>query len=74
VIATCSAPYGRGGFQTIEQARDFCRAFFDYYYYNHHRHSGIALMTPTAVHDGHATQFGGSLQNQPPRSQPQQRQ
>jgi putative transposase len=40
-------------FQTIEQAREFCRAFFDWY--NHqHRHSGIGLMTPAAVHYGHA--------------------
>ena len=40
-------------FQTIEQARDFCRGFFDWY--NHtHRHSGIGLMTPAAVHHGQA--------------------
>jgi putative transposase len=43
-------------FQNIEQARDFCRTFFEHYN-NHHRHSGIALMTPTAVHHGHATQL-----------------
>jgi len=43
-------------FQNIEQARDFCRAFFDWY--NHqHRHSGIGLMTPAAVHHGHAPQL-----------------
>ncbi len=40
-------------FDSIEQARAFCRAFFDWY--NHaHRHSGIGLMTPAAVHHGQA--------------------
>ena len=40
-------------FDSIEQARDFCRGFFDWY--NHqHRHSGIGLMTPAAVHHGRA--------------------
>jgi putative transposase len=40
-------------FASIEHARGFCRTFFDYY--NHqHRHSGIGLMTPAAVHHGHA--------------------
>jgi putative transposase len=48
-------------FQNIEQARDFCRPFFDYYN-NHHRHSGIALMTPAAVHHGHATQLHAERQ------------
>src|SRR5450755_885656 len=43
-------------FQNIEQARDFCRTFFEHYN-NHHRHSGIALMPPTAVHHCHATQL-----------------
>jgi putative transposase len=43
-------------FETIEQARAFCRGFFRWY--NHeHRHSGIGLMTPAAVHDGHAKQL-----------------
>ena len=38
---------------TIEHARAFCRGFFDWY--NHeHRHSGIGLMTPAAVHHGQA--------------------
>jgi putative transposase len=41
-------------FGAIEQARAFCRTFFDWY--NHqHRHSGIGLMTPAAVHYGRAT-------------------
>jgi putative transposase len=40
-------------FENIQQARAFCRTFFDWY--NHsHRHSGIGLMTPAAVHHGHA--------------------
>ena len=40
-------------FDDIEHARAHCRAFFDWY--NHaHRHSGIGLMTPSAVHHGHA--------------------
>jgi putative transposase len=40
-------------FENIEHARAFCRRFFDWY--NHtHRHSGIGLMTPAAVHYGQA--------------------
>jgi putative transposase len=36
-------------FDSIDHAREHCRAFF--HWYNHeHRHSGIGLMTPTAVH------------------------
>jgi putative transposase len=43
-------------FETIEQAREFCRGFFDWY--NHqHRHSGIGLVTPAAVHHGRAEQL-----------------
>jgi putative transposase len=43
-------------FDDIEQARDFCRGFFRWY--NHeHRHSGIGLMTPAAVHHGQARQL-----------------
>ena len=40
-------------FDSIERARAFCRQFFDWYN-NQHRHSGIGLMTPAAVHDGRA--------------------
>jgi putative transposase len=41
-------------FGSIEHSRTFCRPFFDWY--NHeHRHSGVGLMTPAAVHFGHAT-------------------
>ncbi len=40
-------------FDDIEHARAHCRVFFDWY--NHeHRHSGIGLMTPAAVHYGQA--------------------
>ena len=40
-------------FDSIEHARAFCRQFFPWY--NHqHRHSGIGLMTPDAVHHGRA--------------------
>ena len=43
-------------FENIEQARDFCRGFF--HWYNHeHRHSGIGLMTPAAVHYGQAKEL-----------------
>jgi putative transposase len=36
-------------FGTIQQARDFCRDFFDWYNRDH-RHSGIGLHTPADVH------------------------
>ena len=43
-------------FNSIEHARSFCRTFFDWS--NHqHRHSGIGLMTPDAVHDGTASEL-----------------
>ena len=43
-------------FDSIEHARDHCRRFFDWY--NHqHRHSGIGLMTPVAVHHGTAPEL-----------------
>jgi putative transposase len=43
-------------FTSIEHAREHCRAFV--YWHNHqHRHSGIGLMTPAAVHHGHAHQL-----------------
>lgn len=43
-------------FDSIDQAREFCRGFF-HWYNDEHRHSGIALMTPAAVHYGHAQQL-----------------
>ncbi len=40
-------------FESLAQARAFCRSFFQWY--NHqHRHSGIGYHTPTDVHDGQA--------------------
>ena len=43
-------------FDSILQAREFCRGFFRWY--NHeHRHSGIGLMTPAALHYGQAQQL-----------------
>jgi putative transposase len=43
-------------FDSIEQAREFCRGFFRWYHHDH-RHSGISLMTPAAVHYGRAEQL-----------------
>jgi putative transposase len=40
-------------FDSILEARGFCRPFFAWYN-DHHRHSGIGLMTPAAVHYGRA--------------------
>ena len=40
-------------FASIEEARTFCRAFVSWYN-TEHRHAGIALMTPLAVHTGQA--------------------
>jgi len=36
-------------FGSQEDARDFCRRFFDWYN-TEHRHSGVAMMTPETVH------------------------
>lgn len=38
-------------FGSIEDARAFCRMFFDWYN-NEHYHSGLALLTPAMVHFG----------------------
>jgi putative transposase len=40
-------------FGSIEDARGFCRAFFEWYNHQHH-HSGLGLMTPAVVHLGQA--------------------
>ncbi len=40
-------------FGSLLDARQFCRGFFDWYN-QEHRHSGIGLMTPAAVHFGRA--------------------
>lgn len=42
-------------FGSIEDARQFCVGFFDWYNRQHH-HSGIGLMTPETVHYGLAEQ------------------
>jgi putative transposase len=43
-------------FGSIQDARAFCRRFFDWYN-NEHHHTGIALMTPQQVHYGLAEQI-----------------
>lgn len=40
-------------FGSIEDARAFCRSFFPWYN-NEHKHTGICLLTPAAVHYGKA--------------------
>ena len=40
-------------FSSIADARVFCKDFF-HWYNTEHRHAGIGLMTPDAVHDGRA--------------------
>jgi transposase InsO family protein len=40
-------------FGCIQDAKAFCRSFFDWYNQEHH-HAGIALMTPDQVHYGQA--------------------
>jgi putative transposase len=40
-------------FASIDEARQWTRAFFGWYN-NHHHHSGLALLTPAIVHAGHA--------------------
>lgn len=42
-------------FGSIQDARAFCRQFFDWYN-NRHHHSGIGLLTPAQVHSGQAEQ------------------
>jgi putative transposase len=41
-------------FQTIDEARTFCRRFFAKYNEDHH-HAGIGLMTPDQIHFGQAS-------------------
>jgi putative transposase len=43
-------------FGSLLEARAFCRDFF-HWYNREHRHSGIGLMTPAAVHFGHAAEL-----------------
>ena len=49
------APSFPGSFANLQQARDFCATFFQWYN-NQHRHVGIALLTPHDVHHGLADQ------------------
>jgi putative transposase len=44
-------PQFPGRFDSIEQAREFCQEFFAWYNLEH-RHSGIGMMTPHAMHHG----------------------
>ncbi len=48
-------------FDSIMDARSFCRTFFDWYN-QRHRHSGIGLMTPAAVHHGQAKKLHAERQ------------
>ena len=43
-------------FGSIQDARAFCRQFFEWYN-NRHHHSGIGLLTPQQVHSGQAGQL-----------------
>jgi len=43
-------------FGSIEDARSFCRDFFEWYN-NEHYHSGIKMLTPAMVHNGEAEQI-----------------
>lgn len=42
-------------FGSLEDARSFCREFFEWYNMEH-RHSGIAMLTPSMLHHGEAEQ------------------
>src|ERR1019366_6463256 len=48
-------------FGCIEDAKTFCRSFFDWYNQDHH-HAGIGLMTPDQVHYGQADQVYAARQ------------
>ena len=48
-------------FGSIEDAKSFCWAFFDWYNQQHH-HLGIGLMTPDQVHHGQAELVHASRQ------------
>jgi putative transposase len=43
-------------FGSLQDARNFCKQFFEFYNYEHY-HSGIGLLTPATVHHGNATQI-----------------
>lgn len=46
-----------GRFATEEDAREWCRGFFEWYNH-HHRHEGIGFFTPAAVHFGRHRKIG----------------
>jgi putative transposase len=48
-------------FGCIQDAKTFCRGFFDWYNQDHH-HAGIGLMTPDQVHYGQADQVHAARQ------------
>jgi putative transposase len=48
-------------FGCIEDAKQFCRAFFGWYNHAHH-HAGLGLMTPDQVHYGQADQIYAARQ------------
>ena len=49
-------------FGSIEDARSFCRRYFQWY--NHeHRHSGIGMLTPASVHAGRAEELQRARQD-----------
>jgi putative transposase len=43
-------------FGSIQDARAFCQQFYAWYN-REHRHAGTAMMTPEAVHYGHAAEL-----------------
>jgi hypothetical protein len=49
-------------FGCIQDAKAFCRNFFDWYNQEHH-HAGIGLMTPDQVHYGQADAIHAARQN-----------
>src|ERR1700729_1056031 len=48
-------------FGCIQDAKTFCRGFFDWYNQDHH-HAGIGLMTPDQVHYGQADEIHAARQ------------
>ena len=55
------APAYPGRFADPKQARGYFRSFF-VWYNTRHRHSGLGLLTPEAVHHGHAEEFQSARQ------------
>jgi putative transposase len=51
-----------GWFETLGDARFWCRDFFAWYNFHHH-HSGLSLLTPAVVHFGLDTQLLADRQN-----------